>query len=249
MPAVAAHDPLAAGSLLRSGLDLLRAYPVVLLLPLLILGAVFNGSTSALAPDSTAFEKQMRDGPPERMVSTLLAFAVTMLVFGLVAALFALVVQGTAWLVTVRAALTNLETRSAPVFGDAFRAVAPRLLPSLLTLLLWGVLLVLGFVALLVPGFILLAGWFPLVAVVVAEGRTGMAALRRTWELTRGRKRVLFLVFLAGVGVSILAGLLVSWIPVAGDTLSGAASGAVAAWWAATVAVFYHRARGAPPLA
>lgn len=85
-------------------------------------------------------------------------------------------------------------------------AVGLDLFPKLLlTVALFGLGVIGGFMLLIVPGVILMVRWLVISQVVVVEGRSGTEALRRSFELTRGRFWPSFLVLLV---LSLLAGVL-----------------------------------------
>lgn len=112
----------------------------------------------------------------------------------------------------------------------------------------------LGLVLLVVPAFIVLSALFPLMVIVVAEGKGGGAALSRAWDVTRGERMPLFLVLLAGIGVDVAASILLGWIPIVGGGLVGVVSGLVSVGYAVAAALGHHRkvegpASSAPPLA
>lgn len=122
------------------------------------------------------------------------------------------------------------------VLGVASSRLPRAILPSLLALLF----IVLGFIALVVPGIIVAVGLFPLTAVLLNEDHAPMAAIKRTWALTKGHKPILFAaVIVLVVGGAILGGI-VGLIPIVGDALGGAVSGFFAAWQAAAAAHFYR---------
>lgn len=82
-------------------------------------------------------------------------------------------------------------------FGVFFR----RLLPLLGTLVLAGLAIFAGTVLLIVPGIILVTGWFCLVPLTLLEKVSVFRAFSRTWQLTR-RKRLPIL------GLMVLFGLM-----------------------------------------
>jgi hypothetical protein len=90
----------------------------------------------------------------------------------------------------VRPAVGETVREGLAVFGVLFG-----------TLLLFWIFVVLGFIALFVPGLFLLIRWWVAPQVVVVEGVTGMAALRRAWELTQNNWWRIF-------GITIVAGLI-----------------------------------------
>lgn len=105
---------------------------------------------------------------------------------------------------TVHVVRTVAEEQHTPA-RDAI-AVGLDLFPKLLlTVALFGLGVIGGFMLLIVPGVILMVRWLVVSQVVVVEGRSGTEALRRSFELTRGRFWASFLVLFV---LSLLAGVL-----------------------------------------
>jgi len=112
----------------------------------------------------------------------------------------ALIFDGAAALLTIRQL-----TGAAISAKDAQRAGLHNFGKLWTVGLLSGLAIVLGTVLLIVPGVILIAGWMPATAVLMAEGKTGRDCLKRAWELTRGSRWRLAGLF----GVVLLASLIV----------------------------------------
>ncbi len=72
---------------------------------------------------------------------------------------------------------------------------------------LYGVAIAFGLVLLIVPGIIFLVAFYFYGYAIVDEGADPVTALRRSRELTRGRRGRLFLAGLVAVGVNILGGM------------------------------------------
>jgi hypothetical protein len=104
--------------------------------------------------------------------------------------------------------------------SQLLRAVVPVLGSLILVAVVAGILIVIGFVLVIVPGLILLTIWSVAVPAVVIERPAGLAALGRSRELVRGHGWQVF-------GVIILLYFLVLVVSVAlqaaGDSLSTAA--------------------------
>lgn len=104
---------------------------------------------------------------------------------------------------TVHLVRTAAEEQRAAA-RDAI-AVGLDLFPKLLlTVALFGLGVIGGFMLLIVPGVILMVRWLVISQVVVVEGRGGTEALRRSFDLTRGRFWASLLVLFV---LSLLAGL------------------------------------------
>jgi hypothetical protein len=84
--------------------------------------------------------------------------------------------------------------------ASAFRRAAARMRSTLLAYFAAGLITVLGYLCLIVPGFYLGAALFAVPAIVLLEGRGTSEALSRSFDLTKGRKlQVLGALFVAGL--------------------------------------------------
>lgn len=84
-----------------------------------------------------------------------------------------------------------------------------RLVPVLLTALVMGLFLMLGFMAIIIPGVILMCRWWVAIPAAVVEKTGIMASLGRSAELTKGHRLQIFgIVFLLGV-ISRISGRIV----------------------------------------
>ncbi len=93
--------------------------------------------------------------------------------------------------------------------GESYQRAVPRLAGLIGTQILAGIIVVLGFILLIVPGIIFSLWFYVLVPVVVLEGVSGTTALGRSRELMRGNLGKAFLVgLLAGIVAAIIGGIL-----------------------------------------
>lgn len=229
MSDVTTRADLKAEALLHAVVDLLKAHPIPLLVPLVLLGLLTGGEAGG--------DLDPRGGDP----LAVLPFYALLGLLGLAVLILVVLATAFAWVMTTRAALHAARGEPTPDLGEAFRATTPQLSSALVTGLLVFVALLVGFALLVVPGMILLAGLAPWAAVLVAEGKDAFANLRRSWELTKGHKWDLFLLGAAGIVITILGSFLLGWIPIIGDAMAGILSGAVSAGLATLGAVFYER--------
>ena len=113
---------------------------------------------------------------------------------------------------------------------DPYRQTARRLPDLVLSALVTTLGILLGTIAFVVPGLILMARWALVVPLIVLEAATWREALGRSNELVRGRTGRVLAIFLL---LTVIGGLLVA-IPVAvGYILIGGVLGA----WLATMAI------------
>jgi hypothetical protein len=93
--------------------------------------------------------------------------------------------------------------------GESYQRAAPRLAGLIGTQILAGLIVVLGFCLLIIPGIIFSFWFYVLIPVVVLEGVAGTTALGRSRELMRGNLGKAFMVgFLAGLVAAIIGGIL-----------------------------------------
>jgi hypothetical protein len=93
--------------------------------------------------------------------------------------------------------------------GDSYQRAVPRLAALIGTQFLAGIIVLVGFILLIVPGIIFSLWFYVLVPVVVLEGISSTTALGRSRELMRGNLGKAFLVgLLAGILAAIIAGIL-----------------------------------------
>jgi len=106
-------------------------------------------------------------------------------------------------------ATSEVYLGSSPAVGDIYRFAL-----SMTPAVLWATFLIflvtaLGFVALIVPGFIFFVRYSFTPSIVAIEGRRGTRAMRRSWELSKGFFWKIFgTVLLAGILSSIVGGIL-----------------------------------------
>ncbi|MTD43012.1 hypothetical protein GKE82_01490 [Conexibacter sp. W3-3-2] len=83
-------------------------------------------------------------------------------------------------------AILAIEQGRTPTAGEAVREGLDVFTPLLVVVVLAGLVTILGFLALIIPGIYLLTHLAVAAQVVAVEGRTGGEALRRSFELVRG---------------------------------------------------------------
>lgn len=101
--------------------------------------------------------------------------------------------------------------------------------------LLSGILLILAFIALVVPGLVLYTMWWVAIPVAVIERPGAVASLRRSAELTKGVRWRIFALILGFLFAVLGGGLLIVAVIVVGAELS-AGIGAVALDWISIIA-------------
>jgi hypothetical protein len=141
------------------------------------------------------------------------------------------------------------QMRGRPVgIGACISVGIQRLLPVLAVALVTGILIFLGFLALIVPGIILLCMWWLAVPAAVIENVGVGEAMRRSMTLTEGHRMTVFLIFLVIFAISIGVGMIfVLVMAIAGPTgivIAGyIVTVAFTAWRSVANAVAYHDLR------
>jgi hypothetical protein len=164
------------------------------------------------------------------------------------------VIVGSLWLQGALTA-TVADVRDGRADDDietTFKRVRPSLGPLFVAGLLTGLGIALGFLALIVPGFILLTRWILVTPAVVLERRSATDAMRRSWHLVRGHGWKVFAVILitmlvSAIGQSIAIAVF-AFLPDFLQTWIGGlvANSLVAPFVALAWTVMYFRLRGDP---
>jgi hypothetical protein len=115
-----------------------------------------------------------------------------------------------------------MDTGKAPALGEAYRWSLSRIVPLLFCSFVWFLAVLAGFLLLIIPGIILSLAFVTVYPVVVLEGGSPVAVLKRCYSLTDGYKwRIL--------GASIIIGILISMVS-GSITMAGAVNGAIGFW-------------------
>jgi hypothetical protein len=148
------------------------------------------------------------------------AFWVMALASGLVSLLVAALLQAMLVGATIRY-LGGRDPALGKGVGDALRLILPLVALSIVSAVLIGV----GFLLLIVPGFIAMTALMVAIAAMVEERRGVFDSMRRSRDLTRGsRGRIFILLILFWIISSILSALLAGFTSVATDTPAFAAA-------------------------
>lgn len=150
----------------------------------------------------------------------------------------------------VRDVEAGIPAGTEPSVGALFRAVAPVVGSLLLVSLLAGIGIGIGFLLLIVPGFVLMTIWAVVAPVVVLEGTGVTATFGRSRELVRGHGwpvfRTLVLLFLLVLVAGIVAVLATAGLgDVAGSFVQVLAGALAATVLALGIAILYFRLREA----
>jgi hypothetical protein len=143
----------------------------------------------------------------------------------------------------ITAAVIHVYLDRPVTIGDAYRSISSLITPVIGTYLLFYLLLILAFLALLVPGIYFAICWSLMAPVIIVEHRFGIVALRRSRQLVTGVWWRTFGIFLlAGLIAGTPAGILNlfwAYIPFLGQILTTATS-AIASSYSLVVLVIYY---------
>lgn len=183
-----------------------RAFSAIALNPVVIIGlALLVGAVPSLVV--TYLLVQLGLGSPAAIQSGSFSFGSLMagafLSFAIILVISALV-QGA---LTRAVAAANEGHRAT--LGECISTAVRVLLPLIGLGILYGIGVMIGFVLLIIPGFILLLMWAVAVPALVVERQGVFAAFRRSSELTRGaRWKILGLFLVLGVAYWLLSKVL-----------------------------------------
>jgi hypothetical protein len=146
-------------------------------------------------------------------------------------------------LIALTTAVATIYLGRPVTIGDAYRSVGRVFTPIIGTILLLDILLLISFLALVVPAIYFFVCWILVFPVMIVEHRFGMTALRRSRQLVNG-------VWWKSFGIILVAGLIAqvpvwvleriwTFIPVLGSVLSAATS-AIASTYSLVVVVVYY---------
>ncbi len=112
--------------------------------------------------------------------------------------------------------LLDAYTGHPSSWRHSLRFAADRVGPLAWLSIISGVLLAIGFILLVIPGIFLTVSWIVAVPVVMFEGASPFASLRRSYDLVHGRWWATFgalvLAIIAIIGISIVLGLLLGGV-------------------------------------
>lgn len=217
--------PRSVGEILRHAFELygkhwknLFAMVAVVVVPLAIAQALITD----LWLDESLTREEIRNGVEVTVDGAFVAGIAASLVFLLFSVLGYTALEGA---ITQAAAGTFLG-RDMDI-GESLRYGLSRFWSIILVGLLVGLAVVGGFILLVVPAFIFLTRFWVSVPALVIEDRRGREALRRSWNLVRGRSWPVFgTIIVVGIGTSILSGLLTELF---GDSVLAQAAGSAIA--------------------
>jgi hypothetical protein len=93
-------------------------------------------------------------------------------------------------------AISDIHLGRVASLRTSFTGVRGNLIEIWLIMLFAGIGVFIGFILLIVPGFILLAAWSLSIPAVVIENKTPIEAMKRSYSLTRGRRFQIFAILL-----------------------------------------------------
>ncbi len=199
--------PRSVGEILRHAFELygqhwknLFAMVAVVMIPL----AIGQALITDLWLDESLTREEIRDGVEVVVDGAFFAAIAASLVFLLFSVLGYTALQGA----ITRAASGTFLGRDMDI-GESLRFGLARFWSILLVGLLTGLAVLGGFLLFIVPGFIFLTRFWVGVPALVIEDRRGREALKRSWNLVKGRSWPVFgTIAVVGIGTSLLSELL-----------------------------------------
>ncbi|MEP3889614.1 MAG: hypothetical protein ABJN69_04050 [Hellea sp.] len=114
-------------------------------------------------------------------------------------------------------AIADFNGRKAP-FKECMSVALRYFFPLLILGILVGLGMVFGFILVIVPGVFIALGWSIAAPVLIVEGKGITDSISRSWDLTKGYKRWILLLFIILMVLSsIIGGVLGAFTFVAGD--------------------------------
>jgi len=213
--------PRSVGEILRHAFELygqhwknLFAMVAVVVVPL----AIGQALITDLWLDESLTREEIRDGVTVVVDGAFFAGIAASLVFLLFSVLGYTALQGA----ITRAAAGTFLGRDMDI-GESLRFGLSRFWSILLVGVLTGLAVLGGFILLIVPGFIFLTRFWVGVPALVIEDRRGREALKRSWNLVKGRSWPVFgTIAIVGIGTTIISGVLAQLF---GDSLVAQAAG------------------------
>lgn len=144
-------------------------------------------------------------------------------------------------------AIANVYLGRPITIDEAYRSVKPILIPYLGTFLLIYLLIILGFVCLIIPGFYLMICWSLAAQVMIIERRFGLESMSRSRSLVRGAWWATLGIALAAAIISEVPTLaltaLWTFIPFFGPLLTGVTRSVTATYASAVMVIYYFDRR------
>lgn len=181
-----------------------RSFSIVFrnLLPLLLLGAI--AAVPYLLIYSVEPDATVSTGAP---AAPKIDFSPEVIAIGTITLIAAFALRPICQAIILFGAFQDMLGRDFPV-GESFRKGLARILPIFGMLIVEGLGLLIGFILLVIPGYILFVMWYVALPAVVVERLGPMAALRRSAELTKGHRWKIFgIIFVMAIVAGIIGGV------------------------------------------
>jgi len=156
------------------------------LIPIMITALVSGSLSIPIASYATKIAEIDRTAPPEVVLSQLWSYILTLLAMTIVISIITWIVSNIANGVCVKCASDLIEKGKASL-GESFNFALNKLLVLLVATLITGILVVLGFLALIVPGIILYIMFYLVVPAIIIENIGVFESLSRSRRLVSGR--------------------------------------------------------------
>lgn len=179
--------PLGVGEIVDAAIRVYRAhFPVLMRISLVVLGPIaliqIAGAVAMGPLDLMGLATADPDAPLDEVLGPILGAYAVLGIGSILSSLGTVVVQASSI-----AALAQAYQGESPDWQMSLRAGFRRFLPVLGALVVTWLVAGLGLLLCLIPGVLLYTMWSVAPAVVVAERSGPLTALRRSWNLVRGR--------------------------------------------------------------
>ncbi len=202
---------------------------IMFLIPIMITALISGSFSIPITSYATKIAEIDRNAPPEIVLSQLWGYVLTLLAIALGIGIITWIVGTIANGVCVKCASDLIEKGKASL-GESFNFTVTKLLSLLVAALITGILIVLGFLALIVPGIILYIMFYLVVPTIVIENIGAFDSLSRSRKLVNNRWLKTFV-------LSLILGLIISFVTFIGS-LIGAPLG-IYRWFLSSIIVAF----------
>jgi len=181
-----------------------RSFSIVFrnILPLLLLGAI------AALPYLLIYSIQDDTTAAAAAPITKANLSPDIIIIGAVTLIAAFALRPICQAIILFGAFQDMLGRDFPI-GESLRKGLSRIFPIFGMLIVEGLALLVGFMLLFIPGYMLFVAWYAALPVLVVERLGPIASLRRSAELTKGHRWKIFgIIFVMGIVAGIIGAVI-----------------------------------------
>ena len=191
--------------------DLYSKNIVMFLIPIMITALISGSFSVPIASYITKMGEIDRGAPPDVVLSQLWSYISTLLALAFVFGIISGIVGTIAYGVCVKCASDLIEKGKASL-GVSFNFTVTKLLSLLVAALITGILIALGFLALIVPGIILSIMFYLVIPTIIIEDIGAFDSLSRSRRLVSNRWLKTFV-------LSLIVGIITGFVAVIGSLI------------------------------